>query len=142
MRSGLPALILAGMTCIAAATPAQAVICYVIYDRNENIIYQSTYPPMDMSSAGYSERDDALRAWGEHLTFGDIDKCPTMVFLTGAGGTSDLRVDEVVAGMSARNIPGTQSTGTAMSGAPGNARSTPARAPAATAAPAAKPRSY
>ncbi len=112
MRSGLPALILAGMTCIAAATPAHAVICYVIYDRSENIIYQSTYPPMDMSNAGYPERD-ALRARGEHLTFGDVDKCPTVVFLTGAGGTSDLRVDEVVAGMSARNIPGTQSTGTA-----------------------------
>jgi hypothetical protein len=141
MRSGLPALILAGMTCIAAATPARAVICYVIYDKSENIIYQSTYPPMDMSNAGYPERD-ALRARGEHLTFGDVDKCPTVVFLTGAGGTSDLRVDEVVAGMSARNIPGTQSTGTPVSGSPGSARAPSARTPAAASAPAAKPRSY
>ena len=113
MRSGLPALILAGMTCIAAATPADALICYVIYDRSENVIYQSTYPPLDMSNAGYPERD-ALRARGEHLTFGDVANCPTVVFLTGAGGTSDLRVDDVVAGMSARNIPGTQSAGTTL----------------------------
>ena len=141
MRSGLSSLILAGLACIASTTPAHALICYVIYDRSENIIYQSTYPPMDMSNAGYPERD-ALRARGEHLTFGDVDRCPTVVFLTGAGGTSDLRVDEVVAGMSARNIPGTQSTGTAMSGPPGNARATSARTPAATSAPAAKPRSY
>lgn len=141
MRPQLPALILAGMTCIAAATPAHAVICYVIYDRNENIIYQSTYPPLDMSNAGLPERE-ALRARGEHLTFGDIAQCPTVVFLTGAGGTSDLRVDEVVAGMSARNIPGTQSGGTATSSLPGNARTTPARAPAAAPAPAAKARSY
>jgi hypothetical protein len=33
------------------------------------------------------------------------------VFLTGSGGTSELRVDDVVAGMSVRNIPGTSSTG-------------------------------
>ena len=141
MRSDLSSLILAGLACVASATPAHALICYVIYDRSENVIYQSTYPPVDMSNAGYPERD-ALRARGEHLTFGDVANCPTVVFLTGAGGTSELRVDEVVGGMSARNIPGTQSTGTTMSGAPGNARATSARTPAATSAPAAKPRSY
>ena len=140
MRSGLPALILAGMTCIAAATPADALICYVIYDRNENVIYQSSYPPLDMSNAGYPERD-ALRARGEHLTFGDVANCPTVVFLTGVGGTSDLRVDDVVAGMSTRNVAGTKAVGTT-SGLPGTARATSARAPAATSAPAAKPRSY
>jgi len=132
MRSGLPALILAGMTSIAAATPADALICYVIYDRSENVIYQSTYPPVDMSNSGYAERD-ALRARGEHLTFGDVANCPTVVFLTGAGGTTDLRVDEVVAGMSARTIPGTRSMGATTQGPPGNARAT---------TPAAKPRSY
>ena len=86
------------------------MICYVIYDRNENVIYQSTYPPLDMSSAGYAQRE-ALRARGEHLTFGDVEKCPTVVFLTGAGGSSELRVDEVVAGMSVRDIPGTSGHG-------------------------------
>jgi hypothetical protein len=137
MRFRLPALILAGMTCIAAATPAHAVICYVIYDRNENVIYQSTYPPLDMSNAGYPERD-ALRARGEHLTFGDVAQCPTVVFLTGAGGTSELRVDEVVGGMSARNFPGTQASGgTIMTPAGAQVR---AAAPRAS-APAAKARS-
>jgi len=131
MRSGLPALILAGMTSFAAAAPADALICYVIYDRSENVIYQSTYPPLDMSNSGYPERD-ALRARGEHLTFGDVANCPTVVFLTGAGGTSDLRVDEVVAGMSARSIPGTRSVGATTQRAPGSARTT---------TPAAKPRS-
>jgi len=113
MRTGLIGLIAGGALCIAAATPAQAVICYVIYDRNENIIYQNTYPPLDMSNAGYAQRD-ALRARGEHLTFGDIDNCPTVVYLTGSGGTSELRVDDVVAGMSVRNIPGTSSGGMVM----------------------------
>ena len=96
MRSRLFGLVLGGVAAIAAASPAHALICYVIYDRNENVIYQSTYPPVDMSSAGYAQRE-ALRARGEHLTFGDIEQCPTVVFLTGGGGNSELRVDDVVA---------------------------------------------
>jgi hypothetical protein len=110
MRSRLFGLVLGGIASVAAASPAQALICYVIYDRSANVIYQSTYPPLDMSNAGYAQRE-ALRARGEHLTFGDVPNCPTVVFLTGSGGTSELRVDDVVAGMSVRNIPGTSSPG-------------------------------
>ena len=111
MRSRLFGLVLGAFGFVAATSPAHALICYVIYDRNENVIYQSTYPPLDMSNAGYPQRE-ALRARGQHLTFGDVPKCPTVVFLTGTGGSSDLRVDEVVAGMSARNIVGTTATAT------------------------------
>ena len=111
MRAGLFGLIFVGASCIAAASPAHAIICYVIYDRSDNIIYQSTYPPLDMSNAGYSQRE-ALRTRGQHLTFGDVPKCPTVVFLTGTGGSSDLRVDEVVAGMSARSLAGTTTNAT------------------------------
>jgi len=110
MRSRLFGLVFGAVAYVAAAAPAHALICYVIYDRNENVIYQSTYPPLDMSSAGYAQRE-ALRARGEHLTFGDIPQCPTVVFLTGAGGSSELRVDDVIAGMSVRNIPGTSGSG-------------------------------
>jgi len=73
MRPGLFGLILASASCIVAASPAQAIICYVIYDRGENVIYQSTYPPVDMSNAGAPERD-ALRRRGDHLTFGDVNE--------------------------------------------------------------------
>ncbi len=125
MRAGLFGLIFVGASCIAAAGPAHAIICYVIYDRSDNIIYQSTYPPLDMSNAGYPQRE-ALRARGQHLTFGDVPKCPTVVFLTGTGGSSDLRVDEVVAGMSARNIAGTTPNAT-MVETPAGAQVGPAR---------------
>jgi hypothetical protein len=110
MRSRLFGLVLGGIACVGAASPAHALMCYVIYDRDANVIYQSTYPPLDMSNAGYEQRE-ALRARGQHLTFGDVPNCPTVVFLTGSGGTSELRVDDVVAGMSVRNIPGTSSAG-------------------------------
>lgn len=110
MRLRLFGPVLGAVAYVIAASPAHALICYVIYDRNESVIYQSTYPPLDMSSAGYAQRE-ALRARGEHLTFGDIAQCPTVVFLTGAGGNSELRVEDVVAGMSVRNIPGTSGVG-------------------------------
>ena len=110
MRLRLFGLVLGAVASVAAASPAHALICYIVYDRNENVIYQSTYPPLDMSSAGYAQRE-ALRARGQHLTFGDIAQCPTVVFLTGASGSSELRVEDVVAGMSVRNIPGTSGVG-------------------------------
>jgi hypothetical protein len=110
MRTRTLGLALACASCLAAASPAQAIICYVIYDRGENIIYQSTYPPLDMSNAGYVQRE-SLRARGEHLTFGDVPKCPTVVFLTGANGTSELSVNDVVAGLPVRGIPGTSASG-------------------------------
>ena len=75
------------MTCIATATPADALICYVIYDRNENVIYQNTYPPVDMSNAGYA----AARCDARPRRAPDLRRrrnCPTVVFLTGAGGIS------------------------------------------------------
>jgi hypothetical protein len=103
MRPNLFGLILASTLCVAAAGPAHAIICYVVYDRNENVIYQNTYPPVDMSNAGQAQRD-ALRARGEHLTFGDINQCPNVVFLTGMAGMSEIKVDDVVAGLPARTV--------------------------------------
>ncbi len=100
MRPSLSAMILASATSLCAAIPAQAVICYMVYDHSENVIYQNTYAPVDMSSAGQPERD-AMRARGEHMTFGDVNECPTMVFLAGTEGSIAPRFDEVVAGMPA-----------------------------------------
>jgi len=141
MRPGLFGLIFAGASCVFTATSAQAIICYVIYDRSENVIYQSTYPPVDMSNAGTPERD-ALRRRGQHLTFGDLAQCPTVVFLTGSGGTSELHVDEVVAGMPARTLAGQPSGGainrTPISVAPASG----AVAPAPATAPKARPGAY
>jgi hypothetical protein len=132
MRPGLFGLIFASASCVLAASPAQAIMCYVVYDRGENIIYQSTYPPVDMSNAGTPDRD-ALRRRGEHLTFGDINQCKTVVFL--AGGTSELNVDEVVAGVPAFS-------GKSPSGVAGRTQGTAPASRAPAAAPKARTGTY
>jgi hypothetical protein len=125
MRPGLFGLIFASASCVFTATPAHAIICYVIYDRNENVIYQSTYPPVDMSNAGAPERD-ALRRRGEHMTFGEIDQCKTVVFLTGVGGASDVKVDEVVAGMPVPTLGAGKRSSTSVTRTPAAAAHAPA----------------
>jgi hypothetical protein len=132
MRPKLFRLMLASALCVAAAGPAHAVICYVVYDSNENVIYQSSYPPVDMSNAGIPQRD-ALRARGEHLTFGDIPQCPTVVFLTGVGGMSNIKVDDVVAGIPVRSFStNTAAAAAASRGLPAGQTPTGFRSPSAT----------
>jgi hypothetical protein len=123
------------------------VICYVVYDRNENVIYQNTYPPVDMSNAGQAQRD-ALRARGEHLTFGDINQCPNVVFLTGMAGVSEIKVDDVVAGLPVRSFSTNSAAAAAASrGIPAGAPTptgfrSPVSSGSGTAAPAPKASSY
>jgi hypothetical protein len=133
--------IVAVASCLVAASPAQAIVCYVVYNRAENVIYQDTYPPVDMSSAGTAQRD-AMRYRGEHLTFGDVNACPTVVFVFGSGGAMELRVDEVVAGMPVRSLSGAPPTGVMSRGASGTAWSgtQPVAESAAAGAPKAVPK--
>jgi hypothetical protein len=138
MRPGLFGTIVACASCIVAASPADALICYIVYNRSENIVYQDTYPPVDMSNAGLAQRE-GMRARGEHMTFGDTGTCPQVVFVFGQGGTTDLRVDEVVAGMPVRNLLGAPPTGVISRGASGTAWS-PGDAAGSQAAPAAAPK--
>ena len=101
MQPRLFGLIFASASCLVAASPASALICYQVYNRSESIIYQNTYPPVDMSSAGLPARE-AMQRRGEHMTFGDIAECPTLEFLTGSGGIDDMGLDKVLA-----QLPGT-----------------------------------
>jgi hypothetical protein len=81
------ALALAGAAGVLLAAPASAVTCYQLLDRNDTIVYRDIYPPVDLSDEGAAQRQ-VLRARGEHLISMEVDKCPTLVFLTGgAGGT-------------------------------------------------------
>ena len=89
---------LAAAIAVAAAAPAAALNCYMIVDRGNEVIYQGTTPPVDLSDAGQAERD-ALRARGQQLVVMDADRCPAIdrAAIGGKGGPAS--VDEIVAGM-------------------------------------------
>jgi hypothetical protein len=88
------------MVTSVSAGSAAAVTCYVVMDRNDNVVYRSTVPPVDLSDQGAAARE-RMRQRGEYLMFGDYDMCPGITFFTGAGGSKGLALDEIVGGMPA-----------------------------------------
>jgi len=85
----LRAFLALGALSFAWAAPCQAVTCYVVFDRNDNVVYRDITPPVDMSAG--SPARDAMRRRGEYLMFFDSERCPPVEFLTGAAG--DARLD-------------------------------------------------
>jgi hypothetical protein len=127
MRTFFPVLLCAVTTLVAAA-PAQAVVCYVVYDRSNNTIYQNTDTPVDLSDKGLAARE-AMNQRGEHLQWADSDRCPRIVAASG-NTSSGLMVDEIVAGSQIRTFAGADS-------GKGSANSVPAgRVPTGFTAPA------
>ena len=129
-----PALVVA-FCAFAASGGASALTCYTVLDRNDNVVYRDTYPPVDLSDQGQQERD-RLRARGEHLIAMESDRCPSIEFFTGSAGSPSLNVDEVVAGMAVRGGSTAGATGApagsraASTGTRAAPAATPARPPA------------
>lgn len=86
------------LVALVAAAPAAAYECYVIVDRNNEVVYQDVTPPIDLSSEGAGSRD-GIRARGQQLVTLDSQSCPAIDrgHLTGKGGPAS--VEEIVAGM-------------------------------------------
>ena len=91
---------LAVLALASAALPAAAVSCYVIVDRANEVIYQGTLSPIDLSDDGTGARD-ALRARGQQFIAMDAPSCPAIDRMR--TGIDTANVDEIVAGM--RSIP-------------------------------------
>ena len=71
-------LALAVFSAAALATPvASAVTCYLLLDRNDNVVYQDIFPPFDLSPQGEAERK-AMRARNEHMIAMETDRCPRL----------------------------------------------------------------
>jgi hypothetical protein len=136
MRPLICGLLFASSALVLPAGSVQAITCFVVYDRNDNISYQGTYPPVDLSDQGAAERE-AMRRRGEHMINMEADRCPPIVFFTGSSGSSALRVDEVVAGM---RVPSTHGTSPVSALAAPGARGSASAPGAKSASPAAQPR--
>ena len=92
--------ILAASAIGAAQAPAQAT-CFMVFDRNDNLVYRSTQAPVDMSdpSAKAAADRDAMRARGDYLVFVETDACAPLTFVLGPGAPTSLTVDAIVAGI-------------------------------------------
>jgi hypothetical protein len=123
MRQKMWAWMAAGVAVVCAAGSASAMNCYTVLDRNDNVVYRGTVPPIDLSERGASERQ-AMRQRGQHLIAMDADRCPGVEFFTGSAGSSTLSVDQIVGGI----VPmrGQSPVGSAPSS---SGTTTPSRAP-------------
>jgi len=96
MRFAHPAAL--ALVALVAATPAAAYECYVIVDRNNEVVYQDPTPPIDLSSDGAAARD-TLRARGQQLITLDSQRCPSIDRGRVSGKGGPATVEEIVAGM-------------------------------------------
>ena len=124
-RSALPTLLLVSFAA-AYAGAAAAVNCYEIIDRNDNVVYRGTLPPIDLSDQGKAERE-ALRQRGQQLIAMDVDRCIGIEYFTGAAGSTNLTVDQIVGGIPTRGSPAATAPGGsgAASAAPVSTTSSP-----------------
>jgi len=117
MRRPSFAAVVAGTVLAALAGSAAAVNCYEVLDRNDNVVYRGSLPPVDMSEKGVPERD-AMRARGQHLIAMNVDRCLGVEYFTGAAGTTTrstifsrssscnrwLSMRSVMSGMASRKV--------------------------------------
>jgi hypothetical protein len=90
--------ILAVALTAAAASPANAIMCYTLLDRNDNLLYRSPAPPVDMSGQGAALRE-ALRRRNDYLMIADVEDCQAVAAVAGTAGYRPATVEEIVASM-------------------------------------------
>jgi hypothetical protein len=92
------ARVLAIAALAGAATPAAAVRCYAIVDGSNEVIYQDTASPIDLSDEGAAARD-AMRARHQQLITMNSEQCPPIDRGLVAGKGGPATVEEIVAAM-------------------------------------------
>ena len=85
-----------GLVVGAASLPAKAMVCNIVFDRNDQVIYRDTAPPLDLSDGGSRARA-AMRQRGEYLMVIDADRCLKVAPAT--TGSATASVEDIVAGM-------------------------------------------
>jgi hypothetical protein len=78
------------------AGQAMAAPCYVVYDRNDAVVYRDYDPPFDLSDPKAPERA-MMRQQKQHLLIAEFDKCNPVGFISPVTGGTTATVDEIVA---------------------------------------------
>jgi hypothetical protein len=78
-----------------ASGPAAAAPCYVIFDRNDAVIYRDYAPPFDLSNPRAPERA-MMRRQGQHLLIAEFDNCNPVGFISPTTGANTATVEQIV----------------------------------------------
>lgn len=98
MRASRVSWLMTAAALTLASTSAGAFNCYLIVDRTNEVVYQGTVAPVDLSDDGAPTRD-AMRARGQQLIAMDTDSCPAIDRVNVASRGGPASVEEIVAGM-------------------------------------------
>jgi hypothetical protein len=98
MRASQVSCAIAAAVIAIASAPVAAFNCYLLVDRNNEVIYQDALSPVDLSDDGTAARE-AMRGRGEQLVVMETENCPAIDRgrVTSKGGPAT--VEEIVAGM-------------------------------------------
>ena len=128
----------------AAAMPALAAPCYVVYDRADAVIFRDNTPPFDLSDPNAPERA-MMRKQSQHLLIAEFDNCDPVGFISPITGANIATVDEIVNGVQPAIATSVAKAGGTAKGSlqPGSPRAfTPTLRPGQAAAAAATKKSY
>ena len=91
----IPTLAVAAVL-LSAGSAAVAAPCYVIYDRNDAIIYRDYKPPFDLSEPNSRERD-MMRRQGQHMLVAEFgEECNPVGFISPTTGANTASVEAIV----------------------------------------------
>jgi len=81
---------------LSAGSAAVAAPCYVIYDRNDAVIYRDYKAPFDLSDMTSRERD-SMRRQGQHLLVAEfVEECNPVGYISPTTGATTASVEEIV----------------------------------------------
>jgi hypothetical protein len=89
---------------LCCADVAQAITCYTLLDRNDNVVYRDTRSPIDLSDQATPGRA-SLQKRGEYLMISEAERCPQVAFVFGNAGTTNLSTDEFLNGIQSARSP-------------------------------------
>jgi hypothetical protein len=72
-----PYRVVAAAACVLLGldAPVLAKTCYEIIDSGNNLVYQSTIPPIEMAGEGWAAAQAKLRGDGDHLRWYESNDC-------------------------------------------------------------------
>ena len=94
-----PASLAFAVVLLSASSATFGAPCYVVFDRNDAVIYRDYKPPFDLSEPNSRERE-MMRRQGQHMLVAEFgDDCNPVGFISAATGATTASVEEIVIGV-------------------------------------------